>query len=355
MYVSPEKVSVIMPVYNTQKDYLRVAVSSVLEQTHNNMELIMIDDGSGQICADYCDALALEDERIRVIHQINAGVSVARNNGTDAASGSYIMYVDSDDILGKTAIQEGLQCLNETGASFVFAAIQHISSYSEFNNEDDKGNGIDYYLYQAKDIDKVRSAFLSLKDKDFLNINKNGFVNRGPYARLIRKDIAAKVRFNERLKIGEDVEWNMRLLNESDSVAFVKKIWYGYLISPGASLRKYYGNRAQLLEDYHTALYESNKDFCDSHLSDYVRNVAVSFYTMLKTEYLSEQNPLTERQKAREIKQLLKKKPWLLMFNKQANDSIPLQFKIIIYASKAGCSLKMLRLWDSIKRKKAEL
>lgn len=352
MKKSTDKVSIIMPVYNTPEDYMQVSVNSILEQTYDNIELIIVDDGSEKSCADYCDSLALKDDRIKIIHKCNSGVSSARNTGTESATGSYVMYVDSDDILDSRTIQKGMKAVCETGAPFVFAGIQHISDYSCFSNDKDENKAEpDYTVYHGKEIDKLRSAFLALRDRDFLNIEEKGFVNRGPYARLIRKDIAVKVKFNERLRIGEDVEWNMRLLNESDSVCFVKSIWYGYLIHQTSSLRKYYGNRASLLEDYHRTLYESNKDFCDSHMNDYVYNVVISFYTMVLYEYLSEQNPKSEREKTKEIKQLLKKSPWNLMLNKKTINSIPIQFILFLVSCKSGCCLPMLRFWKKIKKK----
>ncbi len=345
-----EKVSVIMPVYNTIEAYLSVSVNCILNQTHDNIELIIIDDGSEEACATFCDDLASKDARIKVIHQNNSGVSNARNKGTEIAVGNYVMYVDSDDILERSAIQEGLYCLSKTGASFAFAAIQHIFDYKQFDIDSQKEITPEYFLYQGIDMDKLRSSFLALRDKDFLNIDGRGFVNRGPCARLIRKDIATKVKFNEKLKIGEDVEWNMRLLSESVSVCFVKSVWYGYLIYQTSSLRKYYGNRAQLLEDYHRTLYESNKEFCDSHQTEYVHNVVVSFYSMVRYEYLSKQNPQSEREKKIEIKQLLKKFPWNLMLDKCVSKDIPVQYRAFLYFCRVGCGLSLLRFWEIIKR-----
>ena len=263
MSVSTEKISVIMPVYNTPEKYIQVSVDSVLKQTYRNIELIIVDDGSERACAEYCDTLAQKDIRIKVIHKNNSGVSSARNIGTESATGSYVMYMDSDDILKNTAIQQGVRVIAKTEADFVFAGLQHISDYNSFlSRQDNNREVLEFTLYQEEEIDKIRRAFLALRDKDFLNIRGKGFVNRGPYARLIKKDIATKVKFNERLKIGEDVEWNMRLLNECSIVCFIKSIWYGYLIYQNSSLRKYYGNRSKLLEEYHRTLYKQNRAFC---------------------------------------------------------------------------------------------
>ena len=94
-------ISVIVPVYNT-KPFLRECVQSILDQKETfpeNYEVILVDDGATDGCAELCDELAAQDARIRVIHQENQGLSGARNTGIDAAVGRYYAFVDSDDIL----------------------------------------------------------------------------------------------------------------------------------------------------------------------------------------------------------------------------------------------------------------
>ena len=91
------KISVIIPVYNAEK-YLESCVQSVLQQeTESEYEIILVNDGSRDGSPELCDCLARQDGRIRVIHQVNQGVSAARNAGIAAASGEYILFLDSDD------------------------------------------------------------------------------------------------------------------------------------------------------------------------------------------------------------------------------------------------------------------
>lgn len=89
-------ISIIVPVYNTQK-YLDGCMESLLNQTWRNLEILLVDDGSTDASGAMCDAFARQDNRVRVIHQPNGGISAARNNGLDAAAGDYIMFIDSDD------------------------------------------------------------------------------------------------------------------------------------------------------------------------------------------------------------------------------------------------------------------
>lgn len=93
-----EKISVIVPIYKVE-NYLDRCVNSIRNQTYDNLEIILVDDGSPDRCGEMCDAYAKEDNRIKVIHKENGGLSDARNKGIEAATGEYLAFVDSDDWL----------------------------------------------------------------------------------------------------------------------------------------------------------------------------------------------------------------------------------------------------------------
>lgn len=94
------KLSVIVPVYNTEK-YLRECIDSILDQTFTDFELILVDDGSTDSSGAICDEYADKDPRIQVIHQVNGGITVARKSGVRVARGEYVTFVDSDDWIDK--------------------------------------------------------------------------------------------------------------------------------------------------------------------------------------------------------------------------------------------------------------
>ena len=99
-----ELVSIIIPVYKVEK-YLKECLESVVNQIYKNLEIILVDDGSPDSCGKICDEYAKNDERVKVIHKENGGLSSARNKGLDVASGSYISFVDSDDVIDKRFIE----------------------------------------------------------------------------------------------------------------------------------------------------------------------------------------------------------------------------------------------------------
>lgn len=345
------KISIVMPVYNTKAEYLEHAVESVLRQTYKNFELIIVDDGSAHACAQHCDEIQKKDERIKVVHQKNAGVSTARNTGADVADGDYLMYMDSDDLLAKAALQEIVTVITATNAMFVFGGIQPIWNYDQFRGTDGSTE-VQYHMFGEDEIDFVVRSFFTQRNPEFSNIQGLGAINRGPCARVLRMDLAKTIRFEGKLLIGEDVEWNMRVLRACDKVCFVGSIWYGYLQLPDSAIHKYYGNRAKLLEDYHKLMYQRNREFCEKDPVPYAINMVVSFYTMVECEYLSEKCPLSSSQKRREIWKILSREPWTIMLKKDIFSQLPTRYRVFLMACKVGLGAEMLKVWGCVKNAK---
>lgn len=109
------KISVIVPIYKVEQ-YLAECVDSILAQTFRDFELILVDDGSPDNCGAMCDAYAQKDPRVRVIHQENQGLSGARNTGIKAASGEYITFIDSDDLVKKDYLEKLLHAIKVEAA-----------------------------------------------------------------------------------------------------------------------------------------------------------------------------------------------------------------------------------------------
>lgn len=111
-------VSVIVPIYKVES-YLEKCVHSIMHQTYDNLEIILVDDGSPDSCGLMCDDFATSDKRIRVIHQKNQGLSEARNHGIDICTGSYILLVDADDYIEPNTVEYLLQTSKDTCADVV--------------------------------------------------------------------------------------------------------------------------------------------------------------------------------------------------------------------------------------------
>ena len=108
-------ISIVIPVYNTKK-YLTRCVSSLTGQTHSNIEICLVDDGSTDGAGRLCDELAESDSRIRVLHKKNEGQGIARNEGIRMAEGEFVAFLDSDDYWDPDGCRKILECLRQTGA-----------------------------------------------------------------------------------------------------------------------------------------------------------------------------------------------------------------------------------------------
>ena len=121
--VTKDLVTVIVPVYNAEK-YLDRCVGSIVGQTYDSLEIILVDDGSGDASSRMCDDWARRDDRIRVIHKENAGAGLARNSGLEAATGDWICFCDSDDYLLPVTVEHALDQVKKYSAQAVVYGMQ---------------------------------------------------------------------------------------------------------------------------------------------------------------------------------------------------------------------------------------
>ncbi len=144
-------ISIIVPIYNTPKDYIQKCISSLLKQTYSSYEILLVDDGSNEDVADYCDELSHKDLRIRVYHQKNRGVSSARNLGLEVAEGEYIAFVDADDWVEPDYIEKLLSAI-EMNAEMAICNICY--DYGEDSNSDLTGSNLKKVEYNKSEVYK---------------------------------------------------------------------------------------------------------------------------------------------------------------------------------------------------------
>ena len=125
-------ISIIVPIYKVEI-YLRKCIDSIVNQTYKNIEILLIDDGSPDNCGIICDEYAKKDERIKVIHKENGGLSDARNYGIEASTGDYIIFIDSDDYVSESMCENLLICALENNADIVSCNFKEI--YIDNNRE----------------------------------------------------------------------------------------------------------------------------------------------------------------------------------------------------------------------------
>ena len=203
-------VSVIIPVYNAEQ-YIVKCIESVLAQSYTYLDVILIDDGSKDHSGAICDQYAHKDNRIRVIHQANGGVSVARQAGLDAAKGEYITHIDPDDWVEKEAIRTMFEIIEEKGADIVFCDFY-----------EDRSNQSAYRKQNPKEYDNKSLLIQMLHFDGFFPMLWNSLVKH----EIINK---YEVSFTPaEIQIGEDTLFLSKLLNINCNVTFCPRAFYHY-------------------------------------------------------------------------------------------------------------------------------
>lgn len=208
-------ISIVIPVYNAQ-EYLSQCVDSVKEQTFQDWEIILVDDGSTDSSPELCDQLALSDSRITVIHQPNAGTSAARNTGLDAASGTYVTFMDNDDWWTRS------DCLDIVHASLASRPVDllcHMNCDANFDGAINNDEATDYA--DAVAAMSPQAAFRFLIDHSLLA--------SAVWAKIVRRDLIAdhQIFFPSGMR-NEDTEWSAKLLAASKNVGWIDERFYAY-------------------------------------------------------------------------------------------------------------------------------
>ena len=181
-------VSVIIPVYNVEK-YLENCLNSIINQTYKDIEIILIDDGSTDSSGDICDVYAAKDQRIKVIHKENGGVSSARNIGLSLATGEYIGFVDSDDYIHKDYFEILLRGISKINCDLSICSMKTFEGYSNINDEMLQFTEDDFQIFD--------------KDQTFGELLNNKKIYGYLWNKLFKKELIIE-HFNEEIHFAED-------------------------------------------------------------------------------------------------------------------------------------------------------
>lgn len=211
-----DKISIIVPIYNREK-YLRQCIDSILNQTHTNLELILIDDGSEDDSSQICDEYGQKDARVIVKHQPNRGVSAARNAGLDLATGDYIAFVDSDDYIEERMYECLLSMLKSNDADMAICNLQQF---------DDEGN---YYKKPTCIKDEITDGYAVLSRLTA----KSDWAYVMVYNRLYKREIFKEIRYPVG-KIREDEFIALPVYAMCEKIVITQDVYYFYRINGGS-------------------------------------------------------------------------------------------------------------------------
>lgn len=209
------KLSIIVPIYNVEQ-YIHKCLDSILNQTFADFELLLVDDGSPDNCGMICDEYAQKDERIKVIHKKNGGVSEARNFGIDRAIGEYIAFIDPDDWIDEEMYSVVLDYMDSNGLDILCTDVCEVRASKSFVRYKFEKN----FTFSAKDaLNKI------LVDE----------IDNSPCNKVYKNSVWDGVRFPVGRRF-EDVATIYKTFQNSNKVGYMKKAFYYYLKREGSAI-----------------------------------------------------------------------------------------------------------------------
>lgn len=236
-------VSVIVPAYNAEK-YISECIQSLLIQTYQNLEVLIIDDGSTDHTADICRQLSEQDGRIHYHRQDNSGVSVARNTGLALACGQYILFIDADDELHSSMIEKLVRDIEDNDADFSVCDIRKISS------PDEKSENVDVSDIELYDQDDALRLYMT-----------QNYFEIGVWNKLFRKSLIEDISYVEGRRMNEDKYFVFEALMKANRVSYRREALYYYYVRPQSATKgkfdaRWFDNRYFAQQIYYRILEE---------------------------------------------------------------------------------------------------
>lgn len=214
-------ISIVVPVYNAERS-IHKCIDSIVNQTFEDLEIILVNDGSKDNSGLICDEYAKKDNRIKVVHKENGGVSSARNSGLDIMTGQYFCFIDSDDYIEKDMIEKLYKAISESGAEIA------ICGYKRFCNNEIKC----HYENKGDIVGKIGIA-------DFVAKNCLNWLVSTPWAKLYTTTYLSNVRFDESMSLGEDTKFNLNFFEYIEKITIVDECLYCYVDTEGSLTNTY--------------------------------------------------------------------------------------------------------------------
>lgn len=277
------KFSIIIPVYNTKEELLDRCIDSICSQLYSDFEVIIVDDGSVDLCASHIEKICQQYDNFFVYHIPNGGVSNARNFGVSKSRGEWIIFVDSDDVVLNNMLSDINYAISKyPDLDIVYGYIQYLKKYN--------AEKIEKRLVRPKieklsvtGINKLLRHMIALEESSFKNYN-GAYVSRGPCARALKKVLAHEHEFSNGIELGEDGIWNIEILKSAPQAAVVNSIWYLYIRNYDSATMRFRDNAIvaeQIYLNKLDVLLGKRKDLRSSILAktlDSMMNMIINYY-----------------------------------------------------------------------------
>ncbi len=334
------KVSVILPVYNTEK-YLEECITSITSQTLREIEIILVDDGSKEECANLCDTLAKNDERIRVIHKENAGPGFARNTGIKAATGEYIGFVDSDDFIKPNMYETLYDTALKNSADLVLSGICFVggNTFGKSGEYEEKHYFDKETIFENEDIKNLLLGIVGALPHEPDDSRYGVSTCKNLFKRSVIVD--KKLEFlSERKVMSEDAIFMVDFIKQIDKAVGIPKAFYCYRRNDESFSKSYRSDRFSMVQGFISEIENHIKDvFKAEEYSLYLNRLIQGYGRILCSQeimYAKEQNikysVLLKRLKmickSKMITDALRNYPWYRLPKKQAAFAFAMKYKL---------------------------
>ena len=220
-------IDIIIPVYNTPLSDLERCFNSILDSTYKDYKVYIIDDGSNEETKNYLDNFVNNNEKFIVKHIINGGVSNARNIGIDISNSKYLTFVDADDTITNTFLEESLNLIESNNLDLLIGGYNEIKDNKIIRTRLSEPG---LHIYENDKIINFMEKLLSGKTND-----SNKEIGDCPtgriYTRLYKRDCIKDLRFNTSIHMSEDTLFMIDYTNQIKRIGIVDKVWYNYYIN----------------------------------------------------------------------------------------------------------------------------
>jgi glycosyltransferase involved in cell wall biosynthesis len=299
------RVSIIVPIYNVEP-FLEQCVQSLVDQTCQDIEVILVDDGSPDKCGEICDRFAAEYPIVKVIHQENQGVSVARNTGMDAAQGEWLMFVDGDDWVELDIVEKMLPYAEEKGCDILVG-----SYFLETKNHSKLECFGKLSGYMLCEKDKLR-LFASCFYLQSLRNTRFSHAIGGPWAKLLRKNLLLKheLRFLPGLTQSQDILFSLYAFQNAAKIALLDPPHYHYREHTLSTTRKYMSDHDTMGEVFVENVSAFTQKYYGGKGQAIVSSMAVLYFIRNSRKILHKEAPYTFPQALLMVKAMAGREPY---------------------------------------------
>lgn len=325
------QISVIVPIYKAET-FLERCVNSILNQTYRNIELILVDDGSPDLCPKKCDQYAANDSRVRVVHKENGGVSTARNAGLDIAKGEYISFVDSDDYLEPCMYELML----DKALSYECDVVMCDCMKEDIDRSDIYSHNIRPGFYNRKQLEEEYYPHLLMME----NVEYPATISN--WLMLWKSTLnVPEMRYEPGVRYSEDLLFGAKLMYEAKTSYYMKgEAYYHYVMNPTSASHTYAPDK---WNDY-KVLHKRIKDtFGNSERFDFSHQIDLCLlFFLFNTIGDIYQTDLSKYEKKAKIKSILMTPAVSSMFEHLRITELPISKKqkviVLIYKYQIGIS-----------------